>query len=75
MRKCMRSLIEPKLVTLMGCAALSFWLVSQFHSLEGLFRMTGFEGAGFDHFAISLFASRPGRISCKICLSAGHRIN
>jgi len=27
--------------------------------------MTGFEGAGFDHFAISLFASRPGRNLCE----------
>jgi len=26
--------------------------------------MTGFESAGFDHFAISLFASRPGRKPC-----------
>jgi hypothetical protein len=27
--------------------------------------MTGLEGAGFDHFAISLFASRPGRYRVK----------
>ena len=27
--------------------------------------MTGLEGAGFDHFAISLFASRPGRYGVK----------
>lgn len=26
--------------------------------------MTGFESAGFDHFAISLSASRPGRKPC-----------
>ena len=28
--------------------------------------MTGFESAGFDHFAILLFASRPGRSSFNI---------
>jgi len=49
---------EPKLLTLMECAALSSYLVWK---PQGLFRMTGFESAGFDHFAISPFASRPGR--------------
>jgi hypothetical protein len=30
-------------------------------ALKGMLTTTGFESAGFDHFAISKFASRPGR--------------
>jgi hypothetical protein len=34
-------------------------VLTSFEASNGLFRMTGFESAGFDHFAISLFAGRP----------------
>lgn len=45
-------------------------------SLCGLFRLTGFERAGLDHFAISLFASRlaePHRISSSLSCDCGNR--
>ena len=42
----------------MECAALSSCLISH---LVGLVRVSDFENAGVNHFAISLFASRPGR--------------
>ena len=32
---------------------------------KGFSGITGFDSAGFDHFAISLFASRPGQMLCE----------
>ena len=65
LRKCIRSLGEPKLVTLMECAALSSCLISQ--PLKGLSVFQVSRVPGSTGFAISLFASRPGR-SCELLI-------
>ena len=36
-------------------------VLTNFTAFEGLVRIPGLESAGFDHFAIFQFASRPGR--------------
>jgi hypothetical protein len=59
LRKCIRPCLSMKAQGLDGDAPRS--RPSYFDSLEGMFITTGFESAGFDHFAISKFTSRPGR--------------
>jgi hypothetical protein len=57
LRKCIRPLGEPLLLALDGMRC-AFVLLKN-SVCDDVVRMTGFESAGFDCFAISLFASKP----------------
>ena len=64
LRKCIRPLCEQY-------APGSRWDAlrprpNYYGSLAGLYRVTGFESAGFDRFAISFVASRPGNSECTL---------